>query len=70
MQSLWRRRIHKLGYAACFLNIMAGSVVGPMLVIWGTDNAAPDTMRVVVTEAIPGIGAMGSVMGSVPPAAL
>lgn len=52
----------RVRYAACFLNIMAGSVVGPMLVIWGTDNAAPDTMRVVVTAAIPGIGALGSVM--------
>ncbi|TEB22529.1 MFS general substrate transporter [Coprinellus micaceus] len=49
-------------YAACFLNIMAGAIVGPMLVIWGTDNAAPDTMRAVVTGAIPGIGAIGSVM--------
>ncbi|KAJ3533964.1 hypothetical protein NMY22_g7119 [Coprinellus aureogranulatus] len=49
-------------YAACFLNIMAGAIIGPMLVIWGTDNAAPDTMRAVVTGAIPGFGAVGSIM--------
>ncbi|KAJ2912841.1 hypothetical protein MD484_g7568, partial [Candolleomyces efflorescens] len=49
-------------YAACFLIIVAGGVVGPMLVIWGTDNAAPDTMRAVVSGAIPGIGAIGAVM--------
>jgi len=49
-------------YAACFLIIMGGSVGGPMLVIWGTDNAAPDTMRAVVTAAIPGIGAIGAIL--------
>ncbi|RXW23316.1 hypothetical protein EST38_g2554 [Candolleomyces aberdarensis] len=49
-------------YAACFLIIIAGGIVGPMLVIWGTDNAAPDTMRAVVSGAIPGIGAIGAVM--------
>ncbi|KAJ3538379.1 hypothetical protein NMY22_g5189 [Coprinellus aureogranulatus] len=43
-------------YAACFLMIMGGSVGGPMLVTWATDNAAPDTMRAVVTAAVPGIG--------------
>ena len=32
---------------------------------WGTDNSAPDTMRAVVTAAIPGIGAIGAVMASV-----
>ncbi|KAJ3534903.1 hypothetical protein NMY22_g6720 [Coprinellus aureogranulatus] len=53
------------GYAACFLNIMAGAIIGPMLVIWGTDNAAPDTMRAVVTGAIPGFGAVGSIMAYV-----
>lgn len=31
------------------------------LVTWGTNNAAPDTMRAVVTAAIPGIGAIGAV---------
>ncbi|KAF6744579.1 major facilitator superfamily domain-containing protein [Ephemerocybe angulata] len=49
-------------YAACFLIIIAGAVVGPMWVIWGTDNAAPDTMRAVVSGAIPGVGAIGAVM--------
>jgi hypothetical protein len=35
------------------------------LVTWGTDNSAPDTMRAVVTAAIPGIGAIGAVMAFV-----
>lgn len=35
------------------------------LVIWGTDNAAPDTMRAVVTAAIPGIGAIGAILAYV-----
>ncbi|EAU82287.2 hypothetical protein CC1G_08899 [Coprinopsis cinerea okayama7 len=50
-------------YAACFLILMGASVGGPMILIWGTDNAAPDTMRAVVTAAIPGIGAFGAILG-------
>ncbi|KAG2022623.1 high-affinity nicotinic acid transporter [Coprinopsis cinerea AmutBmut pab1-1] len=49
-------------YAACFIMIAGGSVGGSLLVIWGTDNAAPDTMRAVVSAAIPGLGAMGSIV--------
>ncbi|TFK23380.1 MFS general substrate transporter [Coprinopsis marcescibilis] len=49
-------------YAACFLILMGASVCGPMIMTWGTDNAAPDTMRAVVTAAIPGFGAFGAVM--------
>ncbi|TFK24302.1 MFS general substrate transporter [Coprinopsis marcescibilis] len=49
-------------YAACFIMIAGGSVGGSLLVIWGTDNAAPDTMRAVVSAAIPGIGALGSIV--------
>ncbi|THH06071.1 hypothetical protein EW145_g4338 [Phellinidium pouzarii] len=49
-------------YAACFLAIAGGSPSGPMLLTWGTDNAAPDTVRAVVTAIIPGIGALGSVI--------
>ncbi|TFK18397.1 MFS general substrate transporter [Coprinopsis marcescibilis] len=50
-------------YAACFLILMGASVGGPMILIWGTDNAAPDTMRAVVTAVIPGIGAFGAILG-------
>ncbi|KAG2018768.1 high-affinity nicotinic acid transporter [Coprinopsis cinerea AmutBmut pab1-1] len=49
-------------YAACFLMLMGASVGGPMIMTWGTDNASPDTMRAVVTAAIPGIGALGAIM--------
>ncbi|KAF5332795.1 hypothetical protein D9611_005179 [Ephemerocybe angulata] len=49
-------------YAACHLMIMGGCVGGPMIIAWGTDNAAPDTMRAVVSAAICGFGAIGSVI--------
>ncbi|KAH6892782.1 major facilitator superfamily domain-containing protein [Coprinopsis sp. MPI-PUGE-AT-0042] len=49
-------------YGACFLLLMGASVSGPMILTWATDNAAPDTMRAVVTAAIPGIGAIGSIL--------
>ncbi|KAJ7281366.1 MFS general substrate transporter [Mycena rebaudengoi] len=41
-------------YAACFLSIAGGSVVGPLFLAWGTDNAAPDTIRAVTSAIIPG----------------
>jgi hypothetical protein len=44
---------------------MGASVSGPMILTWATDNAAPDTMRAVVTAAIPGIGAIGSILAFV-----
>ncbi|KAF9006194.1 MFS general substrate transporter, partial [Cyathus striatus] len=50
-------------YAACFLSVAGGSPTGPLLLIWGTDNAAPDTMRAVVTAAITGFGALGALIG-------
>ncbi|RXW12939.1 hypothetical protein EST38_g12914 [Candolleomyces aberdarensis] len=49
-------------YAACFLTMMGASVCGPVLLTWGTDNAAPDTMKAVVTAAIPGFGAVGAIL--------
>ncbi|KAJ7580298.1 MFS general substrate transporter [Mycena floridula] len=49
-------------YAACFLSYAGGSVTGPMLLAWGTDNAAPDTVRAVTTAIIPGVGALGSII--------
>ncbi|KAH6915822.1 major facilitator superfamily domain-containing protein [Coprinopsis sp. MPI-PUGE-AT-0042] len=49
-------------YAACFLMIAGGGPSGPMFLTWGTENAAPDTMRAVVSGAIPGIGAIGAVV--------
>ncbi|KAF6746647.1 major facilitator superfamily domain-containing protein [Ephemerocybe angulata] len=52
----------KVRYASCFLMIMGGSIGGPMFVTWSVDNAAPDTMRAVVTAVVPGIGALGAVL--------
>ncbi|KAK0466946.1 MFS general substrate transporter [Desarmillaria tabescens] len=49
-------------YAACFLSIAGSSTSGPVLLTWGTNNAAPDTIRAVATAIIPGIGALGSVI--------
>ncbi|KAG7094125.1 hypothetical protein E1B28_007737 [Marasmius oreades] len=49
-------------YAACFLSITGGSNAGPMVLAWGTGNAAPDTVKAVTTAIIPGIGALGSVI--------
>ncbi|RXW16411.1 hypothetical protein EST38_g9447 [Candolleomyces aberdarensis] len=51
-------------YAACFLIMMGASVCGPVLLTWGTDNAAPDTMKAVVTAAIPGFGALGAILAA------
>ena len=36
-----------------------------MVLVWGTDNAAPDTVRAVTTAIIPGVGALGSVIAFV-----
>ncbi|KAF8953348.1 MFS general substrate transporter [Flammula alnicola] len=49
-------------YAACFLCVTGSTPGGPMFLIWGTDNAAPDTMRAVATAAIPALGAIGSLI--------
>jgi len=49
-------------YAACFLSIMGGSPIAPLQLAWGTDNAAPDTVRAVTSAIIPGFGALGSVI--------
>jgi len=49
-------------YAACFLTIAGGSLVGPAFLTWGTDNAAPDTVRAVTTALIPGVGTMGAII--------
>ncbi|KAJ7753116.1 MFS general substrate transporter [Mycena maculata] len=49
-------------YAACFFSIMGGSQIGPLELAWGTDNAAPDTIRAVTSAIIPGFGALGSVI--------
>ncbi|KAF8892196.1 MFS general substrate transporter [Infundibulicybe gibba] len=48
-------------YGGCFLGV-AGSLSGPVVLAWGTDNAAPDTIRAVTTGLIPGLGAIGSVI--------
>ncbi|KAF6742091.1 major facilitator superfamily domain-containing protein [Ephemerocybe angulata] len=48
----------KARYAACFLIMMGASVWGPMIMTWGT----PDTVKAVVTGAIPGFGAVGAIL--------
>ncbi|KAG2001980.1 high-affinity nicotinic acid transporter, variant 3 [Coprinopsis cinerea AmutBmut pab1-1] len=35
---------------------------GPMIMTWGTENAAPDTMRAVASAAIPAFGAIGAII--------
>ncbi|KAH6884647.1 major facilitator superfamily domain-containing protein [Coprinopsis sp. MPI-PUGE-AT-0042] len=52
----------KVRYGACFLMIMGGASGAPVTLTWGTENAAPDTMRAVASAAIPGIGALGSLL--------
>ncbi|KAL0564753.1 hypothetical protein V5O48_017286 [Marasmius crinis-equi] len=42
--------------------MLGGSNAGPMVLAWGTGNAAPDTVKAVATAIIPGIGALGSVI--------
>lgn len=41
-------------YAACFLSIAGLVPSAPFFVTWGTDNAAPDTVRAVTSSIIPG----------------
>jgi len=48
-------------YAACFFSV-AGAGSGPLLLAWGTDNAAPETVRVVTTALIPGLGTLGAII--------
>ncbi|TEB22552.1 MFS general substrate transporter [Coprinellus micaceus] len=55
-------RNSKARYASCFLVMMGATVAGPMIMTWGTDNAAPDTVRAVTTAAIPGFGAVGAIL--------
>lgn len=50
-------------YAACFFSLIGGTSSAPLFLTWGADNAAPDTMRAVVTAAIPSIGAAGALIG-------
>lgn len=40
-------------YAACFLCVMGLTPAAPAAVAWGTENAAPDTMRATTAAAIP-----------------
>jgi len=49
-------------YAACFLTIAGGSPSGPLFLTWGTDNAAPETVRAVTTAMIPGLGTIGAII--------
>ncbi|KJA23797.1 hypothetical protein HYPSUDRAFT_39648 [Hypholoma sublateritium FD-334 SS-4] len=49
-------------YAACFFSFVGSEPCGPMFLIWGTDNAAPDTMRAVTAGTITGVGTIGSII--------
>jgi len=49
-------------YAACFLSIAGGAPSAPLFLAWGTDNAAPDTVRAVTTALIPGVGTLGAIV--------
>jgi len=49
-------------YAACFLAVAGGAPSGPMLLTWGIDNAAPETVRAVTTAMIPGLGTIGAII--------
>lgn len=52
----------KARYAACFLMIAGGGSGGPMVLTWGTENAAPSTMRAMASALIPGIGSLGAIV--------
>jgi hypothetical protein len=49
-------------YAACFLTVMAGVAAFPILLAWGAESAAPDTVRAVTTALVPEIGSVGSII--------
>ncbi|TEB20092.1 MFS general substrate transporter [Coprinellus micaceus] len=55
-------RNSKARYAVCFLIMMGASTCGSLIMTWATDNSAPDTMRAVTAAAIPGFGAIGSLL--------
>jgi len=49
-------------YAACFFSLIGSDPCGPMFLIWGTDNAAPDTMRAITPATVTGVGTIGAVI--------
>ncbi|KAF9484525.1 MFS general substrate transporter [Pholiota conissans] len=49
-------------YAACFFSLAGTEPMACMLLIWGTDNAALDTMRAVTAAAIAGFGTIGTII--------
>ncbi|KAF9038516.1 MFS general substrate transporter [Panaeolus papilionaceus] len=49
-------------YAACFFAVAGGGPSAPLYLTWGTDNAAPETMRAVATALIPGLGQIGAII--------
>jgi len=52
----------KVRYAACFLMIAGGGAGAPVVLTWGTENAAPATMRAMASALIPGIGCFGAIV--------
>ncbi|KAF5326743.1 hypothetical protein D9619_004681 [Psilocybe cf. subviscida] len=49
-------------YGGCFLAIMGGVPCGSLFLAWGTDNAAPATMRATTTAIIPAFSGIGSII--------
>jgi len=52
----------KIRYGACFLMTAGGGAAAPIVLAWGTENAAPDTMRAMASAIIPGLGGLGAIV--------
>jgi len=51
-------------YVACFFSVSGLTPAAALLLAWGTDNSAPETVRAVTTAFIPGFGTLGSVIAT------
>ncbi|KAF7308910.1 MFS general substrate transporter [Mycena kentingensis (nom. inval.)] len=49
-------------YAACFLSLLGSTPIGPLVLAWTLDNAAPDTVRAVTSAVVTGFGTSGAVI--------
>ncbi|KAJ7063960.1 major facilitator superfamily domain-containing protein [Mycena amicta] len=53
----------KTRYACIFLNTMGGCY-GPIILAWAVSNARGDSARALTGATVPGLGALGSIVGS------
>lgn len=53
----------QLRYAACFLNMSSGFILGPVALGWAAANASPDTIRAMVGAVVTGFAGFGAVGG-------